>query len=145
MPSKSLLHRSWSWKGSLKNHYCNSLLKLGSSTADCPGLYLMRSCLPPRTETPPPLGKLFQSSTTLQLRFSLCLNGNSYITFHACCLLSSDWAKPKRCWFLLYSFPLYSYTLARPSRLNSLISLVSLQDKSLCRSPKSFNIFATLY
>lgn len=88
--SKPLLHRMWGWKGSLKNLYCNSLgLKSGSSTTDCPGSYLMRS---PRTEKPPPLGNLFQCSTALKLRFSLCWNANSYISFHAHCLLSCEWA-----------------------------------------------------
>lgn len=100
MSSKSLLHRIWGWKRSLKTQDCSSLLKLGSPTADCPGSYLMRSCLPPRTETPPPPANLFQSLTTPQLRFSLCLNANSCISFHAHCLLSCDWG-----WFPLCSFP----------------------------------------
>lgn len=43
-------------------------------------------------EAPPPLGNLFQCSTALKLRFSLCLNANSYVSFHAHCLLSCEWA-----------------------------------------------------
>lgn len=81
MSSKSLLHRIRGWKGSLENQYCNSLLKSGSSTADSPGSYLMKSCLPPRTETSPLLGNMLQCSTPPKLRFSLCLNANSCIHF----------------------------------------------------------------
>lgn len=110
MLSKSLLHGIWGWKGSLENQYCNSLLKSGSSTADWLRSYLMGSCLSPRAETPPPLGNPFQCSTTLKLRFSSCLNANSCILFHARCLLSCDWAKPRRCWFPLYSLPLGIHT-----------------------------------
>lgn len=81
MSSISLLHRIRGWKGSLENQYCNSLLKSGSSTADSPGSYLMKSCLPPRTETSPLLGNMLQCSTPPKLRFSLCLNANSCIHF----------------------------------------------------------------
>lgn len=135
---KSLLHRIWGWKGSLENQYCNSLgLKSGSSTTDCPGSYLMRS---PRTETPTSLGNLLQCSSALRLRFSLHLNANSYILFHAHRLLSCDWAKLGRCRFPLLSLP-HPYTLVRPSRLNHLSCLISFYNRCL----KSFIIFATLY